>query len=41
MDELFDLETGPYEMDNLIGSPEAGALLPELKAELARLKASH
>ena len=34
MDELYDLQTDPFEMDNLIGSPEPGPLLPELKAEL-------
>ncbi|HEX9707129.1 MAG TPA: sulfatase [Steroidobacteraceae bacterium] len=38
MDELYDLETDPFEMDNLIGSPQAQALLPDLQAELARLK---
>jgi len=37
MDELYDLETDPFELDNLIGSPRAGALLPGLRAELARL----
>ena len=41
MDELYDLETDPYEMENLIGSPGAETLLPKLKAELARLKASN
>jgi len=34
MDELYDLQADPYEMDNLMGSPRAEALLPELKAEL-------
>ena len=38
MDELYDLETDPFEMDNLMGSPQAQVLLPELQAELARLK---
>ncbi|MDH5233681.1 MAG: sulfatase [Gemmatimonadota bacterium] len=38
MDELYDLETDPFEMDNLIGSPRGRALLPELQAELARLQ---
>ena len=40
MDELYDLETDSFELDNLIGSSKATALLPELKLELARLKAS-
>jgi hypothetical protein len=38
MDELYDLETDPFELDNLMGSPKGQALLPELKARLARLK---
>ena len=38
MDELYDLETDPFEMDNLMGSPQAQVLLPDLQAELARLK---
>ena len=38
MDELYDLEADPYEMDNLMGSPRAAALLPEMQAELKRLR---
>ena len=38
MDELYDLETDPYEMDNLIGSDRGRALLPPLQAELRRLQ---
>ena len=38
MDELYDLQTDPFEMDNLIGSPKSEALLPKLQAELARLQ---
>ena len=38
MDELYDLKTDPFEMDNLMGSPQGQALLPGLQAELARLK---
>jgi N-acetylglucosamine-6-sulfatase len=38
MDELYDLETDPFEMDNLIGSPRAQALLPQLQAELDTLR---
>ena len=38
MDELYDLETDPYEMTNLIGSPQARTLLPDLLDELGRLK---
>ena len=37
MDELYDLETDPYEMKNLIAAPQAQPALQELKAELARL----
>jgi N-acetylglucosamine-6-sulfatase len=36
-DELYDLETDPYEMDNLMGSSKAVTLLPDLQAELKRL----
>ena len=38
MDEMYDLETDPFEMDNLVGSARGRALLPELQAELARLQ---
>jgi N-acetylglucosamine-6-sulfatase len=38
-DELYDLESDPYELDNLIGSEKGSALLPGLQAELARLQA--
>lgn len=38
MDEIYDLETDPFEMDNLMGSARGRALLPELQAELARLQ---
>ena len=37
MDELYDLETDPYEMNNVIDSPEAAGLLEDMQAELARL----
>jgi N-acetylglucosamine-6-sulfatase len=38
MDELYDLEADPFELDNLIGSEAGRRLLPELQAELARLQ---
>lgn len=38
-DELYDLETDPYELDNLIDDPEHAGALEDLKAELARLLA--
>jgi N-acetylglucosamine-6-sulfatase len=37
MDELYDLETDPHEMTNLIAQPEARDLLPQMQAELERL----
>ena len=37
MDELYDLEKDPYELENLIGRPAGDSLLPGLQAELARL----
>jgi len=36
-DELYDLETDPFEMDNLIDTDRGRALLPTLQSELARL----
>ena len=38
MDELYDLETDPFEMENLIETERGRALLPELTAELERLQ---
>lgn len=38
MDELYDLETDPFEMNNLMGSARGNALLPQLQAELVRLQ---
>src|SRR5688572_25400743 len=38
MDELYDLETDPFEMDNLIGTERGRALLPQLTAEMDRLQ---
>lgn len=37
MDELYDLETDPYEMTNLIARPEAAEVLQQMRAELQRL----
>ena len=36
MDELYDLETDPFEMQNLIDTDRGRAVLPELTAELGR-----
>jgi hypothetical protein len=38
MDELYDLETDPYEMNNLIGTDAGRQVLSQLQAELARLQ---
>jgi N-acetylglucosamine-6-sulfatase len=38
MDELYDLETDPYEMENLIDSERGRALLPGLARELEQLR---
>ena len=38
MDELYDLESDPFELDNLIGTPAGDRLLPTLRAELTRLQ---
>ena len=37
MDELYDLETDPYEMKNLIAEPGATAALERMKKEMERL----
>ena len=39
MDELYDLQADPYELDNLMGSKREQELLPALQRELARLTA--
>ena len=38
MDELYDLQADPFEMENLIGTAAGDQLLPTLRAELARLQ---
>jgi N-acetylglucosamine-6-sulfatase len=38
MDELYDLQADPYELDNLIGTARERELLPQLQAELAQLQ---
>ena len=38
MDELYDLEADPFEMQNLIDTARGRAVLPELTAELGRLE---
>lgn len=35
VDELYDLETDPWEMDNLVDAPGAGPILAEMKERLA------
>ena len=37
MDELYDLQTDPYEMKNLIHQPDAKKALAQMRQELARL----
>ena len=37
MDELYDLESDPYEITNVIDAPESQERLEEMKAELRRL----
>jgi N-acetylglucosamine-6-sulfatase len=39
VDELYDLETDPYELANVFGDPRYAAVQRELRAELARLVA--
>jgi N-acetylglucosamine-6-sulfatase len=38
MDELYDLQTDPYEMDNIIASEKGRAVLPGVQAELVKLQ---
>ena len=37
MDELYDLETDPFELHNRIDDPSPRAILKELEVELSRL----
>ena len=37
MDELYDLEADPYEMDNVVDEPAMASVRSELRAELGRL----
>ena len=37
MDELYDLEADPYELDNIINDPDATATLATMQAELAEV----
>jgi len=37
MDELYDLQSDPYEMENIIDTPAGREVLPEMQAELDRL----
>ena len=41
MDELYDLQSDPYEMTNLVGTAAGSAVLPGLRAELALLTANN
>jgi arylsulfatase A-like enzyme len=38
MDELYDLEADPFELNNLMGTEEGKRLLPPLIAELGRIQ---
>lgn len=38
MDELYDLQVDPFELDNLIATDAGRRVLPELQAELGRLQ---
>ncbi|MGQ0766593.1 MAG: sulfatase-like hydrolase/transferase [Gemmatimonadota bacterium] len=38
MDELYDLEADPFQLQNLMGTERGNAILPEVRAELERLR---
>ncbi|MBC7893993.1 MAG: sulfatase-like hydrolase/transferase [Cytophagaceae bacterium] len=40
MDELYDLQVDPFELDNIIATPAGSAVLPTVQAELARLQSA-
>ena len=37
MDELYDLQADPYELQNVIGKPESRPTLRRMQDELSRL----
>ena len=37
MDELYDLESDPHELSNLVAKPEARETLAQMQAELQRV----
>ncbi|MBP7551701.1 MAG: sulfatase-like hydrolase/transferase [Gemmatimonadaceae bacterium] len=38
MDELYDVVSDPFQMDNLIGTPKGDSILPTVRGELERLQ---
>ncbi len=38
MEELYDLQSDPFQLDNLMGSARGDSILPAVRAELERLK---
>jgi hypothetical protein len=38
MEELYDLETDPFQMENLIGTVRGDSILPMVRTELEKLR---